>query len=126
MSATRRTTRTMGHTLDLFDAARGRALREDAIQQVEAHAPDAVKALLVQSGRIAAQAWDHFTTDDIRREYMRLGGPPIREPRVLGAVMRMLVLEGVCAPTEQWTPSAWAANHRRPLRVWRSLCVEDH
>lgn len=109
--------------MDLFDAARGRTLREEAIQRVEEHAPDDVKTVLLDSARAIARTEAFFTTDAIRGAYLRRGGPPMREPRVLGAVMRRLVQEGVCVPTQQWVPSAWAMNHRRPLRVWRSLLV---
>lgn len=104
-----------------FDARAGEALREKSIKQVDEHADEEVKASLLRIGRSLAYARDKFTTDAVRYVYEKNeGNPPIREPRVLGPIMRKLEGEGLIVPLDEWKLSEWEKNHRRPIRIWAS------
>jgi hypothetical protein len=106
---------------DLFDdlpppEPDGEALREEALARVREHADPgwyerALAALHALAGRQGT-----VTADDL----WALVEPP-REPRALGAVLREGRRNGWVVPTEKTVKSARAANHARPIRVWRSL-----
>jgi len=59
---------------------------------------------------------EYLTTDHI----WATGLLPPREPRAMGAAMRMAAREKWIEPTKQWTESAKRTCHNRPKRVWRS------
>ena len=105
----------------IFDPVQGEILRERAIRQVDKNADADAKAELLKIGRYVAGQRSLFTTDAIRYIYEKQGTTTMREPRLLGAIMRQLHKEGVCEPTATIHQSTWAKNHRRPLRVWKSL-----
>ena len=62
-----------------------------------------------------------FFTDDIERVRQAKDGPSTHENRALGPLMKRAHKDLICEPTDQWVPSSQAGNHRRPMRVWRSL-----
>jgi len=109
------------------DPTLGEANREAQIKRVDEHADEQVKDDLFRIGTEIARRRARFTSDPIRHLYVQEGRSweAIREPRVLGPVMRRLESAGVCAPTEEFKLSIWASNNRRPIRVWRSLIHED-
>ncbi len=104
-----------------FDYVQGTLLREQAIINVTEHADEAMKKELLEIGRYICSVREQFTTDAIRYIYERDGETTMREPRVMGHIVRQLQREGLCVPLDEWKQSVWAKNHRRPLRVWRSL-----
>lgn len=104
-----------------FDPDRGDRAKEEAIERVDVHADELVKSELKRLAREVARRRELFTTDAVRYLYELEGNPPIREPRVLGPIMRGLEGAGVVEATEEFRLSVWEKNHRRPVRVWRSL-----
>jgi len=51
----------------------------------------------------------------------RTGVEGTHEPRAMGAVMRSLARARVIEATDRTVESVRKANHRRPVRVWKSL-----
>ena len=64
-----------------------------------------------------ATAQETLTADDV---WHAVEYPP-REPRMIGNAMRRAQLAGLIEATDQHQRSAWSMNHKRPVRVWRSL-----
>lgn len=107
--------------MTLFDPEEGTRRRDEAIARAEQHAVvdwnDEVDRAILR----VARRRDLFTTDDIWQEL--LTAPAwTHEPRAMGAAMRRAERAGWCSPTADWWLSKRPACHRRPLRVWRSLC----
>jgi hypothetical protein len=67
--------------------------------------------------RALCEQQTELTSDDI---WARLRMPP-RESRLLGALMAAGRRARLVEPTETHRPSERGLNHRRPVRVWRSL-----
>jgi len=65
-----------------------------------------------------------FTTDAVRHHADRLVGQA-PEPRAMGAVMTAARRAGWCEPTNTTHQSIRVKCHARPLRVWRSLLLEN-
>jgi hypothetical protein len=102
---------------DLLDAL---AAQAEAIERVERHADADWKdhVLDVIWGLAAYRA--ELTSDDVWR-LLGQEGPATHEPRALGAMLKKAAGEGWVTPTDTYRPSARAACHARPVRVWRSL-----
>lgn len=109
----------------LFDDDAGVQARELALQRVEENADAEWLADARSAVRNLAERVERFTTDRVWYVLDRSGAEPPREPRALGAVMRAAVREGWITPTDEHRESKRAANHRRPVRVWRSLLCDD-
>ena len=97
--------------------ARGRVQRNISMAQVEEHNEPSME-MLVEAGWAVARRSPDLTGDDIRDE---LGVVHIREPRVMGPVMKQLERDGVIAPTNEYRQGHRGINHARPQRIWRSL-----
>lgn len=104
----------------LNDHELGDRLRDDAIQRVERAADPAVKDEAERAVRAVAAEKHELTSDDVW-ERMRLRP---EEPRMLGPVMKNAERRGLIQYTDRTQLSSLAQNHRRPVRVWRSLIFE--
>lgn len=104
---------------DLLDLAAAMQARDEAVTRVGSnadpdwydHALDAVWALAI--------LLDEITTDDV---WDAIGhAASTHEPRALGAVMQSAARAGYVKATDRYRPSARAACHARPVRIWASL-----
>lgn len=102
---------------NLFSAARGEQLREEALQNVEEGAPTGWVFQAMHIIEIVARTHERFTPDNIWEA--GLGKPP--EPRALGAAMRAARKAGYMEPLNEFVPSRNPLQHRTPIRVWHSL-----
>lgn len=106
----------------LFDAKKGEALREEAIERVESNAKKDFLICAFECVSQLAREHEWFTTDDV---WALLAQFPAEyrthEPRAMGPVMRRAVVEKLAKPADNWILSKRPACHRRPLRVWLSL-----
>jgi hypothetical protein len=77
---------------------------------------------MLECGREVALRKPVFISDDL--ESWRLAkyhNATTHEHRAIGPLMRALARLGYCEPTSDWVESLQKVNHRRPMRVWRSL-----
>lgn len=104
---------------DLLDLAAAITARDEAITRVGQHAdPDWVEQTLDVIYCLAV-ARSEITTDDIWETVGEVAAT--HEPRALGAVMRQAARLGYVRASDRYVPSARAACHARPVRVWESL-----
>ena len=68
-----------------------------------------------------AKRKEHFCADDLERYRQQHGGPSTHENRALGPLMHQARKAMICETTDRWVCSSQTINHRRPMRVWRSL-----
>lgn len=99
------------------DPDQATAARDEAIGRVDEHADSDVKRQALAVVATLAAEGREFTTDDV---WGRMTLKP-REPRMLGAVMRVAAGEGWVEPTDRTIPSERVDCHRRPVRVWRPV-----
>jgi len=94
--------------------------RDDALERVEKNANEEWKARAYKVVRRLAYTQLFITTDDV---WALLAGYEERthEPRAMGAVMRRASRDLLIAPTDSIVNSSSVVNHKRALRVWRSL-----
>jgi hypothetical protein len=104
---------------DLLNLAAAMAARDEAVTRVGQHAdPDWVEQTLDVIYCLAVSR-SQITTDDIWQTVGEVAAT--HEPRALGAVMRQAARLGYVKATDRYVPSARAACHARPVRVWESL-----
>ncbi len=94
----------------------GRQEKENAIERVHANNSQWVDHA-VAAIRKVAERLDTLTSDDIWTE---MGGHIPREPRAMGAAMKMANRLGYIRSTMMTAESRRRQNHRRPVRVWVS------
>lgn len=99
------------------DRRRAHAARDAALSQVEENASEAEEVAVMRAIRIAAGERDLLTTDHVRPHIRGT----VREPRLLGALMRRAHGRGWIEPTKEYADSDHVDSHGRPKRVWRSL-----
>lgn len=99
------------------------AARDAAIDRVERGADDAWMAEaaeaiegVVDTDRVVGRG---FTTDDVWAYLDLWRVPSPREPRAMGAAMRLAERAGIIQPTGEYRTSRRAECHCRPVRVWR-------
>jgi hypothetical protein len=68
-----------------------------------------------------AKRKEFFYGDDLERYRQQHNGPSTHENRALGPLMLQARRSLICEPTDRWVCSSQSINHRRPMRVWRSL-----
>lgn len=104
---------------DLLDLVAAMEARDDALRQVSDHAdPEWFYHALHVVWCLAIQL-EEFTTDDV---WDHIGhAASTHEPRALGAVMKRASSLGYVKATDRYRPSARAACHARPVRIWASL-----
>lgn len=95
----------------------GRQAAEKAIERAKEAADPTWYQAAVSAVLMCADLGEQFTADDV------WGRIPdecrTKEPRALGAVMRLLVEQGVIESTGGWRESSRPQAHARPMRVWR-------
>jgi hypothetical protein len=95
----------------------GRQAGLEAIARAKQAADPTWYQAAVSAVLMCAELGEPFTADDvwarIPDEYRT------REPRALGAVMRLLSEQGVIESTGGWRESSRPQAHARPMRVWR-------
>jgi hypothetical protein len=94
----------------------GREARDDAIDRVEKNNELAAEALLAVAADVARER-AYFTSDDV----WAAADISAREPRVMGAVMRRVLRDGLAEPLQETRQGHRGINHARPQRLWRSL-----
>lgn len=104
-----------------FDPPAARLAREHAIQQVDEHADMEWKHLAKSVVRSLAITREEFTTDAVWYLLEQTTAATTHEPRALGAVMRAAASDRIIVATDRTVESVRVANHRRPVRIWRSL-----
>jgi hypothetical protein len=104
---------------DLLDFAAAIAARDEAVTRVGAHADVDWVAHILDVIYCLAVAQEEITTDDVWATVGEVAAT--HEPRALGAVMRQAARLGYLRVTDRYVPSARAACHARPVRVWESL-----
>ena len=103
----------MGTLFDAMDA------RDQAIAQVEAHAPERWLQRAHDTVQLVALARFDFTTDHV---WDALGEDRPPEPRALGAVMKGMARDGLIRATGEYRKSVRVDCHARPVAVWR-VCL---
>ena len=98
----------------------GIAVRDEAIAQVAAGADVRFMALALDAVKRCAESTPEFTTDAC----VLLCAMTAKEPRAWGAVMTRAQRDGIVERTDRTRESDNPTNHRRPMRVWRSLVFQ--
>lgn len=114
--------RDVSRLMSNFNAKKGAALRDEAIDAVEEATPEQWKAHAIDAVLEVAKLRPEFTTDPVwfvLGKTLRNPAPP--EPRAMGAIMRKAVSLGYCETTDRSHPSVRASCHKRPVRIWKSL-----
>lgn len=107
---------TQGDLLDLVAAIQA---RDAAVDRVGSNAdPEWIDHALHAIWCLAVSR-DEITTDDVWDEIGH--ALTTHEPRALGAVMKKAAGLGYVRATDRYRPSARAACHARPVRIWASL-----
>lgn len=107
----------MGEQLGMeFDKPKAEAAREVALDQTGKAADRDWFHRAVEAVHTVARARATFTTDDL---WAHVEMP--REPRAMGAVMRVARLAKWCEASDRTVKSARVKCHARPLRIWNSL-----
>lgn len=99
------------------DRKRAQAARDAALSQVEENASEAEEVAVMRAIRIAAGERNLLTTDHVRPHIRGT----VREPRLLGALMRKAQSRGWIEPTPRYADSDHVESHGRPKRLWKSL-----
>jgi len=97
--------------MTLFDK-----VKEEAIARVWDHACEPWKRDALTALKAVCLACDEFTTDEL--DELR---KTAKEPRALGGLMKEGERRGWMVATDRYISSKSARNHRRAIRVWRSL-----
>lgn len=107
----------MGEQLGMeFDKPKAEAAREKALDLTGRAADKDWFHRACEAVHTVAKEKETFTTDDL---WAHVEQP--REPRAMGAVMRVARLAKWCEASDRTVKSARVACHARPLRVWKSL-----
>lgn len=107
----------MSEQMGLFNGDVARAARDEAIEQVGAHASEEWMAAAFRAASEIPPG-TRFTTDDL---WPSLDGYWTHEPKAMGAVMNRVAKEGVARATSDHVLSKRPVCHARPLRVWIRL-----
>lgn len=107
-------------------APTGDQLRDEGIERSYRAADEEWKRLAALALRRVARFREKFTTDAIWAILDREGVARPREPRAMAGVLMKAKAEGICVPTDDpRVNSTRPEHHSFPLRVWRSLVVEE-
>jgi len=99
-----------------YGRMRGRELRDTAMNQVEQHSPIESSFLYDVACKLARTRIP-FTSDDV----WDAAGISVREPRVMGPVMRKLAHDGLAVKTGRVRQGHRGVNHARPQVLWIGL-----
>jgi hypothetical protein len=91
--------------------------RDEAVDRVGRNAGEEWLEAATRIVADVARRSGRFTTDDV---WVALEAADLRprEPRALGAVMRLAARRGLVTATTAYTPSSRVECHARPVRVW--------
>ncbi len=103
----------------LEDTALAANAKEKALSSVRGGASDNVLAALSRCLGTCIASGVAFTTDDIWFQMAQLEEVKVREPRVIGSLIKEASEDNRIVPTGEWRLSRRAACHQRPMRVWR-------
>lgn len=96
----------------------GRQAAVEAIARAKRASDPVWYEAAVSAVLMCAELGEPFTADDV---WARIPDEcRTREPRALGAVMRLLMEQGVIESTGGWRESSRPQAHARPMRVWRA------
>ena len=95
--------------------------KREGMQRARRHANPIWAAWFAEAIVEVARKKPFFTTDDVEVLRIHRQGPRTHENRAIGPLMREACQAEVCLPTLDWVESRQRVNHRRPMRVWRSL-----
>jgi hypothetical protein len=98
----------------------GTELKREAIERVERNADQQWKAVAEAAVRQIASTRRTLTTDDVWAALTDTGFST-HEPRAMGAIMTAAARKRWVEATDRTIESTRPENHRRPVRVWRSL-----
>lgn len=104
---------------DLLNLAAAMSARDEAVQRVGANADPEWYDHALHAIWCLAISRQEITTDDVWDEIGH--ALTTHEPRALGAVMQKAARLGYVEATDRYRPSARAACHARPVRIWASL-----
>ena len=97
-----------------LDTAKSRAARDEAIDRAEKHAREIWMQLALDIIHRLARADRAFTSDDV----WAAGLPKSREPRALGAAMRLAAKRGIIRKTGSWVETRQVLRHSAPIAEW--------
>ena len=106
-----------------FNAEAGTRLRDEAIANVEIRSA-AWRAVAYDALRLAARTRRYLTSDHVWAILDGWDIPRPDEPRAIGPVMIRGVAQGLVELTTSHVLSTQAQQHRRPLRMYRSLVCD--
>lgn len=100
----------------------GAVARDEALDRVERAANEEWAAVALRATEWISGMHNEFTTDSVWaaiEEYY----PNVHthEPRAMGPIMMKAKKHKWCEPTDRTVLSDRKQNHRRPIRVWRSM-----
>lgn len=99
--------------------------KEQAIAQADAHADSRWMQSAVLALHEAAVRHPSLTADEVWESMTGLLWSHLAQaPTAMGPVMRRGQAKGWIERTPAFRPSRQAANHHRPVRIWRSLIWE--
>lgn len=96
-------------------------LKQEGMARAHRAADPEWQRFMLRALKQVASRQKFFCTDDIERIRHSYDGPTTHENRALGPLMLSAKKDGLIAPTDRWVMSIQPFNHRRPVRVWRSL-----
>lgn len=104
-----------------YDPHAAGVARDKSIRVVDEHAAPDWKIEARRVVRHLAETKPEFTTDPVWFMLERFTEAETHEPRALGAVMRAAARDRLIVATDRTVESVRVANHRRPVRIWKSL-----
>jgi hypothetical protein len=106
-----------------FNRDRSEAAKLGGMARAEDGADDDWWACTLACVREIARRQEFFTSDDVERLRIEIGGPETPEKRAYGPLIMKAKSLGFCeiASPERFERSVLVQAHRRPMRVWRSL-----
>ena len=105
---------------DPSNALKGEAYKADGMRRAEMGTPPTWRGWAEDALRYVAEHRELFTTDAVWAVLLHWKAPPPPEPRALGPLMKAAAGWGWCSHTGEYRQSVHAANHRRPIAIYRS------
>ena len=99
----------------------GFALRDAAMERVEAAAGDDWNGRALAAVRLVCRTQTTFSTNAV----WATGLEKPQEPRAMGPVMMRARIAGYCTPLDHTEPSEAPSQHGQPLRVYQSLLLRQ-
>jgi hypothetical protein len=105
----------------------GAEAADEAIDRVRRAADREVISLLQECMIWVAYRLKKFRTKMVWARYREINGPPVRERRVMGYIVRWAAGDSVRAisRSEEWLPSGERGNNNRDQRVWYSRICKN-